>query len=585
MNWFRALGRGWLPLVLAGVLRAAGPGAWSEPARLEPLVLRVLAEARIAALARGSWPAPEEQAGVYVALREGGLLRAERWELAGPWDAALPAAIRQAAATLTPAQRETVDAIEICLNHGFAAVRLPRDAGALTEVHRGVRGLEIVRGRDIARFSPTQMLADNRGFDRVLELFAQARGLRVADLKAGDAALRRFESLQVLVQRGETPRVIPLFRGNELVPSTVVTRDSVLHSAGAMAGWLVRATQPDGRMIYKYWPSSGEESAANNVLRQMMATVALGRWAEFRGDDELRAVQLRNLVYNIATFYREEDGLGLIEENAEVKLGSTALAALALVESPWRTKFQPQEAALRRTVERLWQPGGEFRTYYKPAGKTGNVNFYPGEALLLWGTLIARGEQPELPGKFMQSFTHYRAWHLDPANRNPAFVPWHTQADVAVWRVTREPALRDFVFQMNDWLLEMQQWAEVVYPDLRGRFYQPARDDFGPPHASSTGVYLEGLADAFWLAREVNDGPRVARYRQAILRGVRNILQLQFADEVDMFYISRRDRVAGAVRTTEYDNAIRVDNVQHNLLAFLKVLAVFTDADFAVPVE
>jgi len=97
MKWFGALCWGWLPLVLAGGLRAADPEAWSEPARLEPLGLRILAEARMAARAQGGWPAPEKQAGAYVALRGGGLLRAERWELAGPWATALPAAIRQAA--------------------------------------------------------------------------------------------------------------------------------------------------------------------------------------------------------------------------------------------------------------------------------------------------------------------------------------------------------------------------------------------------------------------------------------------------------------------------------------------------------
>jgi hypothetical protein len=50
-------------------------------------------------------------------------------------------------------------------------------------------------------------------------------------------------------------------------------------------------------------------------------------------------------------------------------------------------------------------------------------------------------------------------------------------------------------------------------------------------------------------------------------------MQLQFTDEIDMYYISKTDNVLGGLRTTEYDNSIRVDNVQHGLMAILKILA------------
>ena len=49
-------------------------------------------------------------------------------------------------------------------------------------------------------------------------------------------------------------------------------------------------------------------------------------------------------------------------------------------------------------------------------------------------------------------------------------------------------------------------------------------------------------------------------------------MQLQFADDIDMFYVSKRDRVFGGLRTTVYDNQIRCDNVQHTLMATLKIL-------------
>ena len=66
----------------------------------------------------------------------------------------------------------------------------------------------------------------------------------------------------------------------------------------------------------------------------------------------------------------------------------------------------------------------------------------------------------------------------------------------------------------------------------------------------------------------------------AILRGLREVLQLQFADDVDMFYLPPgfRKYVAGGIRTTEYDNVIRIDNVQHNLMAMLNGETEFVSA-------
>ena len=177
-----------------------------------------------------------------------------------------------------------------------------------------------------------------------------------------------------------------------------------------------------------------------------------------------------------------------------------------------------------------------------------------------------------------RSFPYYRAWHLE--NRNPAFIPWHTQAYCIVWEWTRDGELADAVFAMNDWLLDVQQWETAPHPDCQGRFYDPSRP-FGPPHASSTAVYLEGLADAVALGRTVGEHDRVDRYRTAILRGLRSLSQLTFKDDVDMFYIAKRDAVRGGVQTSEYDNAVRVDNVQHALTAIDKILKVFSAEDYS----
>jgi hypothetical protein len=118
-----------------------------------------------------------------------------------------------------------------------------------------------------------------------------------------------------------------------------------------------------------------------------------------------------------------------------------------------------------------------------------------------------------------------------------------------------------------------QQKENSRYPDLRGRFHDPDRP-FGPPHASSTGVYLEGLTDAHSLAMALGDTRRAEAYRRAIVHGLRNVMQLQFDHDVDLFYVREGDRarVRGGIRTEAYDNRIRCDNVQHTLMVVLEIL-------------
>jgi len=72
--------------------------------------------------------------------------------------------------------------------------------------------------------------------------------------------------------------------------------------------------------------------------------------------------------------------------------------------------------------------------------------------------------------------------------------------------------------------------------------------------------------------RKAGDRQRQENYVRAIRYGIRSLMQLQFADEIDMYYVSKIDNVLGGLRTTHYDNSIRVDNVQHGLMAVLKIL-------------
>jgi UDP-N-acetylmuramoyl-tripeptide--D-alanyl-D-alanine ligase len=447
---------------------------------------------------------------------------------------------------------------------------------------RGKRALFIYQGGKFSRWSATEMIAKNLSFSQAVDRHISKEKFNRPDLKSLPVTLYHTRQFYCDNQPEAEPmgRVLPteMFRGSRLVNVEEINKASVLHSMRAMAGWLVSNVNKLGASNYKYWPSRGVYSQSNNAIRQWMATICLHRIGKSSGNKQIGAIAAKNLAYNISTMVKREGALGYIWMNGSAKLGASALAALAIFESPQRKLFLREEYALHSLVQSLGNADGSFDTFYIPRERKDNQNFYSGEALLFLAARYSVSRNPAELERIMSAFYYYRDWHRN--NRNPAFVPWHTQAYYLVWQVTKDEELKKFILEMNDWLLPMQQWASAEFPDMQGRFYDPVRPHFGPPHGSSTGVYLEGLIDAFALANECGDQTRAEAYRIAIVRGIRSLMQLQYKDAVDCFYIKHVDRVLGGLRTTVYDNTVRIDNVQHGLMALLKIHSRFSARDY-----
>lgn len=463
------------------------------------------------------------------------------------------------------------DVVEICASSGYRRVAPERVARVFCNRARGVVGMEIEYRGEIVRLAPTRMLTANLAFPRALEKFLERRKASTADF-AAEGALRAFSARQCLLTRKGGTQVTKLFRGGTLVsPAQGEGEDRAADLAAGIAGWMLRNQSADGSLPYKYWPSRGVDSRSDNAIRRLLATLALARWARRWGDATARGAARRNLRANLSRYFRPMgDGRGAIVERTGAKLGAAALAGLAILETPGGEGFTRELGMLAAGVESLADDELGFRTFFFPTERDGqNWNFYAGEAMLFWAEAMRwRVPWAPVPERWAATFTRCRDRHFDA--RNPAFVPWHTQACALMFEQTGRRELADFALEMNDWLLPMQQWDGLA-GDLRGRFYDPRRPEFGPPHAASTGAYLEGLADAVKVARAVGDERRAAVYERAVGRGLRSLRQLQFRDDRDAFYVSRKDRVMGALRTEAYDNTVRIDSAAHALVAAVKI--------------
>ena len=464
------------------------------------------------------------------------------------------------------------ETVEVCITDDYRTVDRNRFHRVFFNRNRGIVGIELALGTDVLRLAPTRMIAWNLSFDRALETFLARREASAGKFWS-EGRVRSFSAQQLLLPGGPDARAVTLFRGSTLVePTPAAGASRAADLAAGIEAWMLANTSDEGALPYKYWPSRGQVSPADNAIRRLLATIALGRWGALRGKAHVRAAALRNLRFNLRRYFRAlDDGRGVLVEPTGAKLGAAALAALAIIETRAPQEFGEELSMLVKAIDSLEDDALGFRTFFFPPERDGtNWNFYSGEALLFWAEAARRGVAgaPSL-ARCLRVFEASRARHR--RNRNPAFVPWHTQACASLYAQTGRRELAQFVFEMNDWLLPMQQWDGMA-PDLRGRFHDPRRPEFGPPHASSTAVYMEGLGDAAALARALGEGRRAAEYERALGRGLRSLRQLQFRDRRDAFYVSRRRRVLGGLRTRVYDNAVRIDSAGHALAAAIRIL-------------
>lgn len=498
---------------------------------------------------------------IWICVRRSGRIKREGW---------IENMALSAIRNLVNADPEEI--VEVCVADNFQLVRSNRFDNVFYNRVRGLVGIEIEFLNEIIRLSPTRMIAYNLSFKRAREKFLLEKNLRLDEF-VSKAKVYSFTAKQFLLIGENDNRPQELFRGSIVIePMSASIETRAANLANGIGQWMVRNISANGEIPYKYWPSRGTESPADNAIRRFLGSWTLARFGEFRNCRKISEAARLNLRYNLNRYFKDiGEGRGAIVESTGAKLGASAVAGLAIMASHTREEFSLELEMLATGINSMVHDQLGFHTFFFPSERDGeNWNFYSGEALLFWAEAVRRGM------KFAPSielckkvFTRCRAIHS--RKRNPAFIPWHTQASVLLFAETGHREFADFSFEINDWLLPMQQ-CKGLPADLCGRFYNPRFPEFGPPHAASTGAYLEGLADALALADFLGDQVRFTAYKNVIRLGLRSLRQLQFRDQRDAFYVTKRLRVLGALRTETYDNSIRVDSASHALSAALKIL-------------
>lgn len=333
--------------------------------------------------------------------------------------------------------------------------------------------------------------------------------------------------------------------------------------------WLQKNFRDKGLWTYIYNPRENRSPNSNNALRQLMASRIAADLA--KNDGKWAEIHKKNLDFIDQYWLKDQGGLKYILYSGKSKLGANAMMLRTYTYSPFLAEHYNDAHQVASGIISLQKPDGSFEPWFKEPNYEYDTDrlmyFYSGEAILALVEFFQKTNEKQYLAAAQKAQDYYIEEYVEKMDENyyPAYVPWHTQSMNLLYKITRDRKYADAIFKLNDELLKIQDREEFI-----GRFYDKNIPEYGTPHSASDGVYTEGLAYAYEIAKLVGDDERAANYKEAVELGMQNIISLQYCNGA---YIKSYDeeKVCGAIKIRENNDQFRVDNIQHAIDAMTKI--------------
>lgn len=367
---------------------------------------------------------------------------------------------------------------------------------------------------------------------------------------------------------------------------------SVQMSSYRAAKWLHSMQRPDGLFVYGWIPSLNRPLPEDNYLRQAGAAAAMGRAANFSRDPEL-AMASSQAVFVLLSSFTEKD-----EKNPQIRkptlspadanpVGFSALLLLAISEQPNPNEsLLEQGEQLARFIQSRQRANGSIDVsnslLEEGEDSTEAISYYPGEAL--YALMRSYPNKPEAwkLEVVKKAFDFYvQRWREKPM---PAFVPWQSSAYTEAFLLTGDRRYAEFVFMMNDWMLQLQyiepqrtQANMLTGKAATGWLGGFGAYEYGHVVAATPGIttacYAEGLVDACRVAKVAGDQERLRLYRNAVDAAFMFLISNQYASSrmphFDAWYSAK---LSGAFHASVVDGTVRIDYAQHAINAMVQYL-------------
>jgi hypothetical protein len=347
-----------------------------------------------------------------------------------------------------------------------------------------------------------------------------------------------------------------------------LTRQLVFATRSGME-WLGRAGvhQSNGRFV-TVDPALGTLTEDGDFIHQALGAFALARAARLTGDEKYAVRSAQTILSLLAETPRDPGNSAArkpVQSNVVCnRVGAAAHLALAIYELPDATPelIQCGEQLCQFLRGQLQADGSVCYAEQREPAEPDGLTKYPGPALAALATSHKSAPADWKKEAIGRGLTYYRKQFR--ANPCPALVPWLTAAFAEMHLLTKDPAYAEAVFEMCDWLRQLQYDSPDRARALwRGGFPTVADGKVvqsGP--TAEAGYYALGFVEACRMIRQMDrpDAARYDQYRAALVRAFQFLTTLQYGDENTQHLAAHfRPAVVGAFHPSHTNGGLRVD--------------------------
>jgi len=331
--------------------------------------------------------------------------------------------------------------------------------------------------------------------------------------------------------------------------SNINKKESEVDKAIRLGGEWFLNNQNENFLIYEY-DIEKENSSGRHYLREMGGLWAVTELEDYTRDSRYNQLEMKGFEYFSKFFYEGSDGKTMIVRmtlnNDKIAYSAFIILAISNMEIDRKREYLEK---LGNGLLFQQRKDGSLITYFNSNSNEG-IDYYPGESLFALMVLYNETGETKYLESVQKAFPYYANYWRN--NKNAAFIPWHSRADYMLYKETKNDEVANFVFEMNDWMID---------------YHNPSKNcsEFHFSKGIVSAVYMEGMNKAYEIAKEKGDKKRIKCYGNFIKEGAEAIIKLQVLPEKNL-----SEQAIGGFRGSTYSNTLRVDRNQHAVIALME---------------
>ena len=402
---------------------------------------------------------------------------------------------------------------------------------------------------------------------------AQANASGVAINNAQDPVLHidgtRQHPQTILLARKHLPSTIKN-QPKTKAENKKVSQKEIEKSLLLAGEYLKNAVKENGSFVYEYHPPTDEESPEYNMLRHAGTIYAMADLYGLTKDKVLlektqKAISF--LLGKVKNTQVDDREVLVALDNDSIKLGSNALAILALVkymEVTEKREYLETAQKMARWIQATQSPEGRF-TIHKQDFITKVISdfvsgFYPGEAIYALTVLYKIDKN--------------KAW-LDTAEKAAHYLILVRDGGKSSEQLNQDHWLLyglNELYRLSPQKIYYEHALKITEAILNAQRKDPADDEAGsfdrPAYSTASATRMEGLSAVYQLVKDFGTKKELEPVFHGICLGAKFLLKNQITKETIRQKKWPAKAAGGFQENSDIPN-IRIDCVQHNVSALL----------------